>query len=89
MCSTSPSSPRPPADRRSPRARRPWREVEPVVIAEVDGERAGCVFLVADDQPGVAKLRVLLVTPGVRGLGLDTRLVEESPTFAREPATSA
>ncbi|MFF8881984.1 GNAT family N-acetyltransferase [Streptomyces flaveolus] len=53
-------------------------------IAEIDGERAGCVFLVAADQPGVAKLRVLLVTPAARGLGLGTRLVEQSLTFARE-----
>ncbi|WEH13282.1 GNAT family N-acetyltransferase [Streptomyces sp. VNUA24] len=52
-------------------------------IAEVDGERAGCVFLVAADQPGVAKLRVLLVTPAARGLGLGTRLVERSLAFAR------
>ncbi|GGQ57102.1 MarR family transcriptional regulator [Streptomyces flaveolus] len=53
-------------------------------IAEVDGERAGCVFVVAADQPGVAKLRVLLVTPAARGLGLGTRLVERSLAFARE-----
>ncbi|CBG75771.1 putative GnaT-family acetyltransferase [Streptomyces scabiei 87.22] len=53
-------------------------------IAEVDGERAGCVLLVAADQPGVAKLRVLLVTPAARGLGLGTRLVEQSLAFARE-----
>ncbi|MEU6845573.1 GNAT family N-acetyltransferase [Streptomyces sp. NPDC046716] len=53
-------------------------------IAEVDGERAGCVMLVADDQPGVAKLRVLLVTSAARGLGLGTRLVEQSLTFARD-----
>ncbi|WP_407550050.1 GNAT family N-acetyltransferase [Streptomyces sp. Pv4-95] len=53
-------------------------------IAEVDGERAGCVFLVAGDAPGVAKLRILLVTPAARGLGLGTRLVEECLAFARE-----
>ncbi|MFF3934838.1 GNAT family N-acetyltransferase [Streptomyces phaeofaciens] len=53
-------------------------------IAEVDGERAGCVMLVADDRPGVAKLRVLLVTPAARGLGMGTRLVEETLAFARE-----
>ncbi|MFJ3583023.1 GNAT family N-acetyltransferase [Streptomyces sp. NPDC090127] len=53
-------------------------------IAEVDGERAGCVFLVADDEPGVAKLRVLLVTPKARGLGLGARLVEECLAFARD-----
>ena len=52
-------------------------------IAEVDGERAGCIFLVAGDEPGVAKLRILLVTPAARGLGLGTRLVEECLTFAR------
>ncbi|WP_406079732.1 GNAT family N-acetyltransferase [Streptomyces zaomyceticus] len=53
-------------------------------VGEVDGERAGCVLLVADDKPQVAKLRVLLVTPTARGLGLGTRLVEESLAFARE-----
>ncbi|MFB7462629.1 GNAT family N-acetyltransferase [Streptomyces sp. NPDC056224] len=53
-------------------------------IAEVDGERAGCVFLVTGDEPGVAKLRILLVTPKARGLGLGTRLVEECLAFARQ-----
>lgn len=52
-------------------------------IAEVDGERAGCVFLVAGDRPGEAKLRVLLVTPQARGLGLGTRLVQECVGLAR------
>ncbi|MFE0450874.1 GNAT family N-acetyltransferase [Streptomyces sp. NPDC058914] len=52
-------------------------------IAEADGERVGCVFLVADDEPGVARLRILLVTPAARGLGLGTRLVEECLAFAR------
>ncbi|MFH9725451.1 GNAT family N-acetyltransferase [Streptomyces sp. NPDC017254] len=53
-------------------------------IAEMDGERAGCVLLVADDKPQVAKLRVLLGTPAARGLGLNTRLIEECLAFARE-----
>ncbi|MET9904785.1 GNAT family N-acetyltransferase [Streptomyces sp. NPDC006446] len=53
-------------------------------IAEVDGRRVGCVFLVAGDQPKVAKLRILLVTPEGRGLRLGTRLVEECLAFARE-----
>lgn len=53
-------------------------------IAEVDGERAGCIFCMAAGEPAVAKLRILLVTPGARGLGLGTRLVEECLRFARE-----
>ncbi|WP_320781569.1 GNAT family N-acetyltransferase [Streptomyces sp. CRN 30] len=65
------------AAKRSPATDAAW-------IAEIDGERAGCVFLVAADQPGVAKLRVLLVTPSARGLGLGTRLVEQSLAFARK-----
>jgi GNAT superfamily N-acetyltransferase len=44
----------------------------------------GCVFLVAGDEPGVARLRILLVTPAARGLGLGTRLVGECLAFARE-----
>ena len=32
-------------------------------IAEVDGSRAGCVLCVAGDEPGTAKLRILLVDP--------------------------
>jgi GNAT superfamily N-acetyltransferase len=53
-------------------------------IAEVDGERAGCIFLVSGDEPGMAKLRILLVTPTARGLGIGTRLVEECLSFARD-----
>ena len=53
-------------------------------IAEADGERAGCVFLVAGDEPETARLRILLVTPAARGLGIGTRLVEECLTFARQ-----
>ncbi|WP_420037685.1 GNAT family N-acetyltransferase [Streptomyces sp. cg28] len=52
-------------------------------IAEVDGDRAGCVMLTAGDQPGTAKLRVLLVSPSARGLGMGSRLVEEAIAFAR------
>ncbi|MFK0215533.1 GNAT family N-acetyltransferase [Streptomyces sp. NPDC090298] len=52
-------------------------------IAEVDGRRVGCVFLVAGDRPQVAKLRILLVTPEGRGLRLGSRLVEECLAFAR------
>jgi hypothetical protein len=38
-------------------------------IAEVDGERAGSILLLDGGEPGLAKLRVLLVTSPARGLG--------------------
>ena len=52
-------------------------------IAEVDGRRAGCILLVAGERPGVAKLRILLVSAEARGLGVGSRLVEECLDFAR------
>jgi DNA-binding MarR family transcriptional regulator/predicted GNAT family acetyltransferase len=55
---------------------------EAVWIAEVDGAPAGCVMCLADDEQ-TARLRLLLVEPSARGLGVGTRLVEECVTFAR------
>ena len=53
-------------------------------IAEMNGENVGTVMLVKDDQPGVARLRLLLVDPKARGLRLGTRLVDECVKFARK-----
>ena len=52
-------------------------------IAELNGENVGCVMLVKDDQPAVARVRLLLVDPKARGLGLGARLVDECLRFAR------
>ena len=52
-------------------------------LAEHDGRNVGCVLL-AKDKPGIARLRLLLVEPSARGLGLGTRLTDECIRFARE-----
>jgi DNA-binding MarR family transcriptional regulator/GNAT superfamily N-acetyltransferase len=63
-------------DHRDPQAETAW-------IAEVDGAPAGCVFCVRENAT-TARLRLLLVEPWARGLGIGARLVDEVLRFARQ-----
>lgn len=63
------------ANKNDPKRERCW-------IAELNGENVGCVMLVKDTDE-VARVRLLLVDPKARGLGLGARLVDECVRFAR------
>lgn len=56
-------------------------------IAEAGGERVGCVLLARDDpkarKADIARIRLLLLDPEARGLGLGRRLVDECIRFAK------
>jgi DNA-binding MarR family transcriptional regulator/GNAT superfamily N-acetyltransferase len=51
-------------------------------IAELDGERVGAIFVVRKSAT-TAQLRMLILTPQARGLGLGARLTDECIAFAR------
>jgi GNAT superfamily N-acetyltransferase len=51
-------------------------------IAELDGLRVGSVFVVRKSATQ-AQLRLLLLTPEARGLGMGARLTDECIAFAR------
>jgi DNA-binding MarR family transcriptional regulator/N-acetylglutamate synthase-like GNAT family acetyltransferase len=57
-------------------------------IAELDGERVGCVFCTAADTADTAQLRLLLVEPSARGSGGGARLVDECLRFAKRSGYS-
>ncbi len=63
------------ADTDDPERNRAW-------IAELDGERVGCVFCVSADDPEIAQLRILLVDPKARGRALGSQLVATAIEFA-------
>lgn len=57
-------------------------EWENAWIAEVDGQRAGSIFAVRKSKH-VAQLRMLLLTPAARGMGLGGQLTDAAIAFAR------
>lgn len=65
------------ASERDPLKKRFW-------VAEFEGERVGCVFVVPNEEDSsVAQLRCLLVDPKGRGFGIGKQLVDECIAFAR------
>ena len=60
-----------------------WRpESEKCWIAEVDGVRVGSAFVVHKSK-NTAQLRLVILTPEARGLGLGGKLCDECIAFAR------
>jgi DNA-binding MarR family transcriptional regulator/N-acetylglutamate synthase-like GNAT family acetyltransferase len=65
------------ATKHDPAAERFW-------VAEIDGERVGCVFVVRyEKDKNAAQLRCLLVDPRGRGLGVGRQLVDECIRFSK------
>ncbi|MFJ7419400.1 GNAT family N-acetyltransferase [Streptomyces uncialis] len=59
-------------------------DTERVWVAELAGRRVGSVMCVRDEAPATARLRLLLVEPDARGLGIGDRLVGACADFARK-----
>lgn len=64
-------------DHRDPTVERAW-------IAWADGRRLGSIFCVKAAEPDTAKLRLFLLVPESRGMGLGKRLLELCITHARD-----
>jgi GNAT superfamily N-acetyltransferase len=58
-------------------------ETERAFIAVHGTRRLGSIFCVQSGMPGVAKLRLFLLEPEARGLGLGKRLLTECLDYAR------
>ncbi|MEO6292282.1 MAG: GNAT family N-acetyltransferase [Burkholderiaceae bacterium] len=58
---------------------------EQMWVAEANGERVGCVFLIRNaDDPQSAQIRCLIVTPQGRGLGVGRALLAQCLSFAKQ-----
>ncbi len=64
-------------------------ELERAWIAEADGRRLGSIFCVKFSDQGVAKLRLFLVEPDTRGLGLGQELLSTCLIFAAKTGDHA
>ena len=64
-------------------------QCERAFIAHSGDQRLGSVFCCKGGAPGMARLRMFLLEPDARGLGLGRRLLDDCLGFAREKGYSA